>query len=115
MSSAAREGPKPTGAPSFVKTIQPARGNSGSLIRLDARIKGAKPIQVHWLKDGEEIQHDMTHKFVEEDDLFTLLILEASPSDKGIYECIAFNSVGEARCQASVDVVGGSRRGSSSK
>lgn len=103
--AAPKEGPKSTGAPTFLKTLQPTRGTVGSLIKLDVRVKGAKPIQVHWLMDGDELQDDMTHKTVEEDDLFTLLILEASSMDKGIYEVIAVNSIGEARCQATVDVV----------
>jgi len=98
-----------------MKTIQPVRGAAGSLIRLDARIKGAKPIQVQWLQDGEQVPHDMTHKTVEEDDLFTLLILEASSMDRGIYECVAVNAVGEAKCEATVDVIpAGGRSGSGS-
>lgn len=58
----------------------------------------------------------MTHKTVEEDDVFTLLILEASSMDRGVYECFAKNTIGEVKCQATVDVVptGGSRQGSTS-
>jgi hypothetical protein len=81
------------------------RGTVGSLIKLDVRVKGQKPIEIHWLMDGDEIHPDMTHKTVEEDDLFTLLILEASSMDRGIYEVIAVNEIGEARCQATLDVV----------
>lgn len=75
------------------------------LLRLDARISGAKPMTVHWLRDGEDLAPDMTHKMVEEDDLYTLLILEAAKDDRGVYECVAVNGYGEARCQATVDVL----------
>lgn len=37
---------------------------------------------------------------MEEDNLYTLLILEATPQDNGRYECVAINGAGEARCDA---------------
>ena len=37
---------------------------------------------------------------LEDDGLYTLLIIEADSSDNGTYECVAINSAGEARCES---------------
>ena len=96
--------PKSGGAPAFVKTIQPVSGASaGQLIRLDAKITGSPPIEVQWLRDGEEVVPDITHKVLIEDDVYTLLILEATAIDRGVYDCVATNTAGEARCRTSVE------------
>lgn len=43
---------------------------------------------------------------MEEDNIYTLLILETVPEDTGKYECVAINSAGEARCEAECTVHG---------
>jgi hypothetical protein len=92
-------------APKFLKTIQPVtHASAGQLIRLDAKISGSPPIDVKWYRDGIEVQPDMTHKLIQENDVHTLLILESNPSDRGVYDCIAVNATGEARCRTSVDI-----------
>jgi hypothetical protein len=52
------------------------------------------------LQNGKKITPDIRYKVVEEDNLYTLLIIETVPEDSGTYECVAINSIGEARCQA---------------
>jgi hypothetical protein len=109
--------PKSGAAPTFVKTIQPVSGvSAGQLIRLDAKISGNPPIDVKWYRDGEEVQPDITHKIIQENDVYTLLILEASAIDRGVYDCVAISSAGEARCRTSVDIkpANGRRRSSGS-
>lgn len=49
---------------------------------------------------------DIRFKVLEEDDIYTLLIIEAFAEDAGAYECVAINQAGEARCQAQVQVEG---------
>lgn len=85
--------------PSFVTTIQSVTTKSGQLVRFDARINGTKPIDVYWLKNGKKIQPDIRYKTLEEDEMYTLLIIEVVPEDSGKYECVAINSAGEARCE----------------
>jgi titin len=41
---------------------------------------------------------------LEEDNIYTLLILESVVEDTGKYECVAINSAGEARCEAECSV-----------
>lgn len=86
--------------PSFLSTIQSANVNAGQLVRFDARINGSKPLDVYWLKNGKKIQPDIRYKTLEEDEIYTLLIIEVVPEDSGKYECVAINSAGEARCDA---------------
>lgn len=83
--------------PSFLTTIQNATTNAGQLVRFDARINGSKPLDVYWLKNGKKITPDIRYKTLEEDEIYTLLILEVVPDDSGKYECVAINSAGEAR------------------
>ncbi|GLH07319.1 LOW QUALITY PROTEIN: Titin [Gryllus bimaculatus] len=86
--------------PSFLTTIQNTVVVAGQLARFDARITGTKPLDVYWLKNGKKILPDIRHKSLEEDNTFTLLILESLPEDSGKYECVAINGAGEARCDA---------------
>lgn len=97
-----RTGPIP---PSFVTTVQNTTANAGQLVRFDARINGTKPIDVYWLKDGKKISpSDIRYKSLEEDEVYTLLIIEVVPNDSGKYECVAMNKAGEARCEAECTV-----------
>lgn len=49
---------------------------------------------------------DIRYKTLEEDNTYTLLILETIPEDSGKYKCVAINSAGEARCDADCMVRG---------
>lgn len=51
-------------------------------------------------QNGKKITSDIRYKTLEEDNVYTLLIIEAFPEDTGKYECVAINSAGEARCDA---------------
>ena len=51
-------------------------------------------------QNGKKITSDIRYKTLEEDNTYTLLIIEAFPEDTGKYECVAINSAGEARCDA---------------
>ncbi|CAH1976506.1 unnamed protein product [Acanthoscelides obtectus] len=92
--------------PSFTTTIQSNHAKVGQLVRFDARIDGTKPIDVYWLKNGKKITPDIKYKILEEDEMYTLLILEVAPEDSGKYECVAMNNGGEARCEAECIVQG---------
>ncbi|XP_068082222.1 titin [Anabrus simplex] len=86
--------------PSFLTTIQNTTVAAGQLARFDARVTGTKPLDVYWLKNGKKIMPDIRHKTLEEDNTYTLLIIESFIEDSGKYECVAINSTGEARCEA---------------
>lgn len=90
--------------PSFVSTTQDTTVPAGQLARFDARITGTKPMDVYWLKNGKKVTPNIKYKILEEQDTFTLLIIEAYQEDAGKYECVAVNSLGEARCEAICNV-----------
>lgn len=48
--------------------------------------------------------NDIRFKTLEEQNLYTLLILEVQGQDSGLYECVAINQAGEGRCEARVNV-----------
>lgn len=101
--------------PSFNTTIQSTSVNAGQLVRFDAKINGTKPIDVYWLKNGKKITSDIRYKTLEEDDLYTLLIIETVPEDTAKYECVAMNQGGEARCEADLTVTSPSSKQKPSK
>lgn len=104
--SSAPKAPKAVTAPKFIKTIQDVTVKSGQLARLDAKITATKPYDVYWGKNGSNFVTDITHKVLEEEDgQHTLMILEAAQADQAVYECIAVNQAGEARCQAKMTVL----------
>lgn len=72
------------------------------MLTLDAKINGSMPMSVCWVKNGVRLEEDNKHRIVEHNDQFTLVVVEADVSDSGSYECIAVNSVGEARCTAQI-------------
>lgn len=57
-------------------------------------------MDIYWLKNGRKISSDIRYKILEEDEIHTLLIIETIAEDSGVYECVAINSAGEARCEA---------------
>lgn len=101
--------------PSFETTIQSSTADIGQIVRFDARINGTKPLDVYWLKNGKKITTDIRFKSLEEDEVYTLLILEVVPEDSGKYECVAMNSGGEARCEAECVIKGPATQSKPSK
>lgn len=90
--------------PSFTTTIQSTTVKVGQLVRFDAKVSGTKPFDVYWLKNGKKIVSDIRYKTLEEDEQYTLLVIEVVPEDSGKFECVAINNAGEARCEAECHV-----------
>lgn len=74
--------------------------------RFDVRVVGVPPPEVDWFKGKQKIEDEGRFILIddEEDDLFSLVIEEARPSDSGEYECVAFNEVGEVSCKSKLIV-----------
>uniref|UniRef100_A0A182WJ15 Ig-like domain-containing protein n=1 Tax=Anopheles minimus TaxID=112268 RepID=A0A182WJ15_9DIPT len=90
--------------PSFVSTISDTTVTAGQLARFDAKVTGTKPLDVYWLKNGQKLTPNIKYKMLEEDNNYTLLIIEAYAEDGAKYECVAINGAGEARCDAVCNV-----------
>lgn len=61
---------------------------------------------VYNTQNGKKVLPDIRYKTLEEDNTYTLLILETVPEDSTKYECVAINKAGEARCEAECTVRG---------
>lgn len=77
--------------PTFTKTIMSINSSVGELSRFDAILVGAKPIRVHYEKDGQIVEQSLSHKLLNEGNQYTLLILETNKNDEGLYTCVARN------------------------
>ena len=67
--------------PTFTKTIQSLNAVAGELSRFDGIVVGAKPLEVHWEKNGQLLEPSISHKLLNEGNQYTLLILETSEKD----------------------------------
>lgn len=70
------------------------------MLTLRFTINNSQFFLAHLLQNEKKIVADIRYKILEEDNIYTLLILETIPDDTGKYECVAVNSAGEARCDA---------------
>lgn len=67
---------------------------------------GVPPPQVSWYKDSEALFSGPKHKFLHDEQEHTLLLLDASPEDAGVYSCQAQNEYGEDTSSALLTVEG---------
>lgn len=92
--------------PEFTEKLKNISALPGQEARFDVRVTGSPPLEVDWLKGKEKIEDEGRFVLIDdiEDDLFSLVIEDAKPSDSGEYECIAFNEFGEVSCKGNLVV-----------
>lgn len=71
---------------------------------------GHPPPEVVWFHDEQEVMESEDFHLLQEENCFTLLILEVFPEDTGTYSCRAWNQYGEAKTEAQLTVEGNCRR-----
>ncbi|XP_075465724.1 striated muscle preferentially expressed protein kinase isoform X4 [Ascaphus truei] len=70
-----------------------------------AVVVDGKPVpDIMWYKDGELLAESSHFSFVYDDTECSLVILNTSPSDAGVYTCTARNLSGELSCKAELQV-----------
>lgn len=79
----------------------------GDPLKLTAQISGNPSPKVTWFKDGHPLDPDNRIKMLQDNNNFTLLIVEALPEDSGSYQIDAVNPSGSASQSFSIDVKGG--------
>lgn len=92
--------------PQIVRHLQPQTATSGRSIRFAALVSGVPQPQVTWYKDSEALYSDPKHKFLHDQEEHTLLLLDVSPEDAGVYSCEAKNEYGEDTSSAHLTVEG---------
>lgn len=90
----------------FTEKLKNVSVESGEEARFDVRVIGTPPPEVDWFKGKKALEDEGRFVMVddEEEDLFSLIIEDAQPSDSGEYECVAFNESGEVSCKGNLVV-----------
>lgn len=92
--------------PQVVRQLQPQTATSGRSVRFAVLVSGVPQPQVSWYKDSEVLFSGPKHKLLYDQEEHTLLLLDASPEDAGVYSCQAQNEYGEDTSSALLTVEG---------
>uniref|UniRef100_A0A670YKA8 Myosin light chain kinase, smooth muscle n=1 Tax=Pseudonaja textilis TaxID=8673 RepID=A0A670YKA8_PSETE len=88
--------------PWFISKPQSVRAVVGQNVIISCAIAGDPFPTVHWFKDGEELTTEAGYEFLQNEDIFTLIIRNIEPCHAGQYEIQLRNPVGECNCQVSL-------------
>ena len=92
-------------APDFRTKLTDQRVQQNQTAKFTCAAVGTpKPI-ISWFKDGKQLPNDDRYKMDDNDAESTLEISNITPPDAGVYECVAKNSAGEARCKAKLNII----------
>lgn len=92
--------------PQIVRQLQPQTATSGRSVRFAVLVSGIPLPQVSWYKDSEVLFSGPKHKFLHDQEEHTLLLLDTTPEDAGVYSCQAQNEYGEDMSSALLTVEG---------
>jgi hypothetical protein len=92
--------------PRIILDLKSITVNSGDPIKFQSQAIGNPAPVVTWFKDDEPLIMDARVKEFQENDTFTLLLLESSAADSGCYECVAENAHGKVYSRAYLTVIG---------
>lgn len=76
----------------------------GDKVIFTAKIGGSDKFDVVWLHNEKEIKPSKDFEYKVSDNMYSLIILEVFPEDRGTYTCEAFNDSGECYSSASLEV-----------
>lgn len=82
----------------------------GETVKFDCRVCGTPTPEVTWWKDGKELVAGEKYEFKCEGQIFTLIIRDTMPEDRGVYTCQAHNKNGTVRYHPELLVRGGKFR-----
>ncbi|XP_045141998.1 palladin-like [Echinops telfairi] len=98
--------------PVFTKELQNTAASEGQVVVLECRVRGARPLQVTWFRQGNEIQDSPDFRILqkkprstaEPEEICTLVIAETFPEDAGTFTCYARNDYGSVTSTAQLVV-----------
>ncbi|KAL6255445.1 hypothetical protein P5V15_013781 [Pogonomyrmex californicus] len=95
--------------PRFSNLLKDYNVPAGGTIALQVEVKGVPAPEVKWLRGDrkEPITIPQARTFAERG-LYTLIVPEATESERGIYVCRAINAYGQVDTSATVDVISSS-------
>ncbi|KAK0408252.1 hypothetical protein QR680_003855 [Steinernema hermaphroditum] len=92
-------------APDFKTRMSDARAQQNASTTFNCVVGGSPKPVITWFKDGKQLPNDGRYKMLESGDQYSLQLDDVLPPDGGIYECVAKNAAGEARCKARLNIV----------
>lgn len=90
--------------PKFEQKLKNTNVVEGEEARFQVRLSGIPAPEVEWMKESTKIRDGGRYKIIEENLVHTLVIEDCKIEDAGKYECIAFNSTGEVKSRAQLNV-----------
>lgn len=93
-------------APQFQQRLKDQRSQQNATCEMLCIVSGDPLPLITWFKDGKILPNDA--RFVQSyDDGKTakLTLIDALSPDAGVYECVAKNTAGEARCKARLNII----------
>ncbi|KJH46029.1 immunoglobulin I-set domain protein [Dictyocaulus viviparus] len=91
-------------APTFTTKLNDLRIAQNGPAVFSCAITGEPRPTVNWFKDGQPLPNDGRFVASETSGQYKLSLNNALPQDAGIYECVAKNAAGEARCKARLNI-----------
>lgn len=99
---------EPMIAPEFVDDVEsgPINAEEGADVELVAVVKGKPTPDVEWYKDEKPLRKTSRFDTRTRGDTFSLVILNVTPDDSGLYKCLAKSKRGNATKTFEVNVEG---------
>ncbi|ERL85176.1 hypothetical protein D910_02598 [Dendroctonus ponderosae] len=91
--------------PTIVSHLESAFVKDAEPVTISCRIIGADKFDVIWLHNNKEIKPSKDFQYVNEANIYKLIIAEIYPEDSGVYTCEAFNDAGESFSSCTLNVV----------
>ena len=97
---------EPAKKPEFKEKMKNISVRAGDKAKFEVRVTGSPLPEVDWLKADQKLEDNGPFIMEEDEDgeLFSLVIEDVKPENSGVYECVAFNEVGEVFCKGSLVV-----------
>uniref|UniRef100_A0A8R1DHT8 Ig-like domain-containing protein n=1 Tax=Caenorhabditis japonica TaxID=281687 RepID=A0A8R1DHT8_CAEJA len=91
-------------APDFKARLNDLRIQQNGPAEFSCQIDGEPKPAIQWFKDGQPLPNDDRFGVVEEGGAYKLKFANILSTDAGVYEIVAKNGAGEARCKARLNV-----------
>ncbi|ETN87097.1 hypothetical protein NECAME_01255 [Necator americanus] len=91
-------------APDFTARMNDLRIPQHGPAVFTCSITGEPKPTVNWFKDGQMLPNDGRFEASDANGQYKLSLKNTLPQDAGVYECVAKNTAGEARCKARLNV-----------